>query len=77
MILEESITVKKFIEHLQTLEPDMDIYISVRKGWRPISDVKPIGKIEAVFSIDNPPKKPIYAIDVDVEPMHRIPEKDM
>lgn len=55
--MEKSITVKEFIEQLQTLDQDAEIFISPRKGWRPISDMKPIREIKTVFSIDNPPRE--------------------
>lgn len=73
--MEETMTVKGLIGHLQTLDPDTDIYVAVRKGWRPICDLKPVKEIKTAFDQDT--AKPSYLIDVDVEPMHRIPVKDM
>ncbi|MFT9494588.1 MULTISPECIES: hypothetical protein [Bacillota] len=63
--------VKDLIKHLQSLKPEAEVFVAVRKGYRPIADLKPVKELEIAFEQDS--KELRYFIDVDVEPMYRIP----
>ncbi|MFC4619204.1 hypothetical protein ACFO4N_10810 [Camelliibacillus cellulosilyticus] len=58
--------VKELIEKLNTLDPKIiDIYVAVRKGYRPVGNLQPIKTINVAFDQDT--VKSSYWIDVDIE----------
>ncbi len=59
--------VKELIKQLQSLEPESEVFVSVRKGYRPISVLKQINGIEEILEQDT--NRINYYIDVDIDPM--------
>jgi len=67
------VKVKELIEELQELDPNAEVRITLRKGWRPIN-TKPIPKLEPVFDQDTN-RLGFYAIDVEIKPDYPMPEE--
>jgi hypothetical protein len=56
--------VKELMKRLQELDPETEIRISLRKGWRPHS-TKSIEKVDTIIDQDTN-RIGFYAIDVDM-----------
>lgn len=57
--------VKELIQQLEKLDLEAEIMISVRKGWRPIGDMKRVDDIQSITDQDT--AKVCYAIFVDIK----------
>lgn len=67
--------VKELIKELQGLDPETEIRISLRKGWRP-QFTKTIEKIDAVVD-QNTNRLGFYSIDVEMDLEYPIGEEKL
>lgn len=67
--------VKELIKELQGLDPETEIRISLRKGWRPQS-TKSIEKIDVIVDQDTN-RVGFYAIEVDMELEYPVGEEKL
>ncbi|MDQ0860009.1 hypothetical protein [Bacillus sp. V2I10] len=64
--------VHELIKHLETLKQDSEVFVAVRKGDKPIANLKPVNELQEALEQDT--NQLHYWFDVDIEPMYRIPE---
>lgn len=56
--------VKELIDHLQKLDQEAEVRISIRKGYRPYGFTRPLTPLEPVFDQDT--NRVSYSIDVNI-----------